>query len=210
MHRFLVPLLPTALALGLFCLLTLPATASPSRTLLVLGDSISAAHGMSLAQGWVALLEQRLQQSHPEYRVVNASISGETSAGGLRRLPALLEQHQPAVVVLELGGNDGLRGYPPGQLQQNLTRMSRLARDAGAEVLLLGMEIPPNYGARYTRAFRESFTRAAEATGAHAAPFMLDGVATREDLMQGDGIHPTADAQPKLLDNVLPSLLEIL
>lgn len=184
--------------------------ATQARTLLVLGDSISAAHGMALDQGWVALLEERLQRSHPEYRVVNASISGETSAGGLRRLPALLEQHQPEVVVLELGGNDGLRGYPPGQLQQNLTRMSRLARDAGAEVLLLGMEIPPNYGTRYTKAFRESFTRAAEATGARVAPFMLEGVATREELMQADGIHPTVEAQPLLLDNVLASLLEIL
>ncbi|QIB67502.1 arylesterase [Kineobactrum salinum] len=210
MQHFLFNLIRTTLVLGLSCLLVWPAVAGQQRTLLVLGDSISAAYGMSLEEGWVALLARQLEDSHPQYTVVNASISGETSAGGLRRLPGLLEQHKPAVVVLELGGNDGLRGYPPGQLQQNLTRMSRLARDAGAEVLLLGMEIPPNYGARYTRAFRESFARAAEATGAHAAPFMLDGVATREHMMQDDGIHPTADAQPKLLENVLPSLLEIL
>lgn len=181
-----------------------------SKTLLVLGDSISAAYGMSLEQGWVALLEERLEKSHPQYRVVNASISGETTGGGLRRLPDLLQRYQPTIVLLELGGNDGLRGYPPANIRDNLSGMTRLAQDAGAEVLLLAMEIPPNYGARYTEAFRNSFTLVAEETGARALPFILDGIATDDSLMQEDGIHPTVEAQPLLLDRLLPSLLELL
>lgn len=165
---------------------------------------------MSLEQGWVALLEEHLQDSHPHYRVVNASISGETTGGGLRRLPDLLARYEPAIVLLELGGNDGLRGYPPANIRDNLASMTRLAQDAGAEVLLLAMEIPPNYGARYTAAFRDSFTAVAEATGARALPFILDGIATDASLMQDDGIHPTVEAQPLLLDRLLPSLLELL
>ncbi|PLW83250.1 arylesterase [Kineobactrum sediminis] len=210
MQQFLFPVLRTALAIGFSWLLVLPATAAQPRTLLVFGDSISAAYGMSSEQGWVALLSERLEASHPDYTVVNASISGETTAGGLRRLPDLLQRYEPEVVVLELGGNDALRGYPTRLIRENLATMSRLSREAGAKVLLLPMEIPPNYGARYTRAFRESFPLVAKATGAHTAPFMLEGIATRDELMQDDGIHPTAAAQQQLLDNVLPSLLEIL
>lgn len=165
---------------------------------------------MSLEEGWVALLEQRLADLHPGVSVVNASISGETTGGGLRRLPGLLEEHRPAVVLLELGGNDGLRGFPPARITGNLQQMAELAGDAGAEVLLLSMEIPPNYGRRYTEAFRESFRAAAEASGARLVPFLLEGVATDPALMQDDGIHPTAAAQPQLLDNVLPYLKEIL
>jgi acyl-CoA thioesterase I len=210
MRQFLFALLRSSLVIGLCSLLTLPATAGQTRTLLVLGDSISAAYGMSLDQGWVALLEERLEESHPQYRVVNASISGETTGGGLRRLPDLLQRYAPAILLLELGGNDGLRGYPTATIRRNLSDMTRLAQDAGAEVLLLAMEIPPNYGARYTAAFRESFTLVAEETGARALPFILDGIATDASLMQEDGIHPTVTAQPLLLDRLLPSLLELL
>ena len=170
----------------------------------MLGDSISAAYGMSLEEGWVALLAQRMQQSHANYRVVNASISGETSAGGAARLSALLQQHKPALVLIELGGNDGLRGYPIKRLRENLGAMVSASQAAGAKVLLLAMEIPPNYGSRYTQAFRNSFTAVADSTGAIYVPFVLDGIATNRDLIQADGIHPTAEAQPLLLENVWP------
>ena len=175
-----------------------------------MGDSISAAYGMSLEEGWVALLAGRLAGSHPEYQVINASISGETSAGAAARLPALLEAHQPSVVIIELGGNDGLRGYPVARLRDNLADMAQQSKAAGAGVLILAMEIPPNYGSRYTKSFRESFTRVATETGSELSPFMLDGVATDEALMQDDGIHPTVQAQSLLLDNVWPHLQPLL
>jgi len=188
----------------------MPGVAHAEKTLLVLGDSISAAYGMSLEQGWVSLLEQQLSTNRPEYRVINASISGETTGGGLRRLPGLLSQYAPNVLLIELGGNDGLRGHPPAKIRGNLLRMTQLAQASGARVLLLPMEIPPNYGVRYTAAFRDSFNRVADKTGASLAPFILDGVATQAGLMQDDGIHPTAAAQPLLLQNIIDSLLEIL
>lgn len=178
--------------------------------ILVLGDSISAAYGMSLDSGWVALLAQRLESSHPDIQVVNASISGETSAGGLRRLPELLQAHQPSLVVIELGGNDGLRGYPLDKFRNNLEQMARLSQQAGARVLFLAMEIPPNYGSRYTSGFRESFSLVAEATGSRLGAFLLEGVATDPGLMQADGIHPTVEAQSRLLENVLPDILALL
>ena len=140
--------------------------AQPTRPILVLGDSISAAYGLSLEQGWVALLESRLENEDRPYHTVNASISGDTSAGGLRRLPALLETHEPRIVIIELGGNDGLRGYPVGQLRDNLIAMIELSEAAGATALVLPMEIPPNLGKFYTDAFRATFTQAAEHTGA--------------------------------------------
>ena len=139
--------------------------AQPTRPILVLGDSISAAYGLSLEQGWVALLESRLENEDRPYHTVNASISGDTSAGGLRRLPALLASHEPDIVIIELGGNDGLRGYPITQLQDNLIEMVELSQNTGAETLILPMEIPPNLGKFYTDAFRASFVKAAEATG---------------------------------------------
>ena len=175
-----------------------------------MGDSISAAYGMSLQEGWVALLAGRLAESHPDWQVVNASISGETSGGAASRLPALLEEHRPAVVIIELGGNDGLRGYPVKRLRANLAEMVENSRAAGASALILAMEIPPNYGSRYTSSFRNSFTRVAEETGAALSPFMLDGVATDKALMQSDGIHPSIEAQPLLLDNVWPHLEPLL
>jgi acyl-CoA thioesterase-1 len=165
---------------------------------------------MSLEEGWVALLAGRLAASHPDWQVINASISGETSAGAAGRLPELLEEHAPAVVIIELGGNDGLRGYPVKRLQANLTAMVEQSQAVGAEVLILAMEIPPNYGSRYTESFRSSFALVAEATGTTLSPFMLDGVATDRSLMQSDGIHPTAAAQPLLLANVWPHLEPLL
>lgn len=178
--------------------------------ILVLGDSISAAYGMSLEQGWVALLARRLKSRWPASEVINASISGDTSAGGLRRLPPLLARHAPSLVVLELGGNDGLRGYPTPRLRDNLTAMARLARAAGSAVLILPMEIPPNYGPRYTRAFRASFTQAAEAAASTLGPFPLDGIATQRALMQDDGIHPSIEAQPMIADLLEPVILKLL
>ena len=184
-----------------------PSTSAAARDaarVVVLGDSISAAYGMALEQGWVRILAERLSGENAPEDFVNASISGDTTAGGLRRLPALLESHRPEVLVVELGGNDGLRGYPTKKLRDNLTAMAKLGRAAGAKVLILPMEIPPNYGPRYTRAFRASFREAAEASGAALGPFLLDGIATNPDLMQADGIHPTAAAQGLIADLLEP------
>ena len=154
----------------------------------------------------MAQLETALRQRHPGSVVVNASISGDTSAGGRRRLPRLLERHKPDLLIIELGGNDGLRGYPTAQLRDNLAEMIAAGRDAGAQVLLLPMEIPPNYGPRYTRAFREAFASAAAEAGATLGPFPLQEVATDPQLMQDDGIHPTAQAQPLIAAQVLPAV----
>lgn len=189
------------------------ASVTPSvemKSILVVGDSISAAYGMDLEQGWVALLEQKIGQTALEYRVVNASISGETSGGALRRLPDLLAKHQPDVVIIELGGNDGLRGYPVDQLRQNLQLMVQSSQAQGARVILLPMEIPPNLGPRYASRFRESFTRVGQQTGARTTPFMLAGIADNPTLMQGDGIHPTVEAQALILDNLWPHILPVL
>lgn len=174
--------------------------------MLVLGDSISAAYGMSLQQGWVAQLSDQLADQYPQLSVVNASISGETTTGGLRRLPALLDQHQPSLVLIELGANDGLRGYPLQTLRDNLTALANMAQESGARVILVPMEIPPNYGPRYTAGFRESFREVAQATNSALAPFLLDGVATNPELMQADGLHPTVAAQPIMLANILPTV----
>ena len=179
-------------------------------TLLVVGDSISAAFGLETRQGWVSLLAERLRSAAPEWRVVNASVSGDTSAGGLSRLPGLLEKHRPALVVIELGGNDGLRGQPPLQLQQNLAAMIDHSRQAGAEVLLLGMKLPPNYGVRYTRAFEQVYVDLARERQVPLVPFFLDGVGGVRSLMQADGIHPGAAAQPILLENLCPTLQPLL
>jgi acyl-CoA thioesterase-1 len=195
------------LALGALAAMA-PASASAApRPVLVVGDSLSAAHNIPRDAGWVSLLEDRLDEvmaTAPD--VINASISGETSAGGLTRLPALLEQHAPGVVVIELGGNDALRGLPPAQLRANLDRMIRLSREAGAKVLLLGIEIPPNYGPAYAQRLREVYAGLAAEHEAALLPFLLEGVALQPGLMQADGIHPTAEAQPRVLDNVWPLL----
>ena len=179
-------------------------------TLLVLGDSISAAFGLDTRQGWVSLLEQRLAAEGFDYQVVNASVSGDTSAGGLARLPTLLAEHRPDLLIVELGGNDGLRGQPPAQLQQNLAGIIQQSQKAGAKVLILGMKLPPNYGLRYTTAFAEVFLKVASDTGAALVPFLLEGAAGVPSMVQSDGIHPTAEAQPRLLDNVWPMLKPLL
>jgi len=179
-------------------------------TVLIVGDSISAAFGLDTRLGWVSLLEQRLQKEGFTDKVVNASVSGDTSAGGQARLPALLAEHKPQLVVLELGGNDGLRGQQPAQLQQNLASMIQQSQKAGAKVLLLGMRIPPNYGARYTQAFEAVYSNLAEQEKVPLVPFFLEGVGGIPELMQADGLHPAVAAQGKLLENVWPTLKPLL
>jgi acyl-CoA thioesterase-1 len=178
--------------------------------LLVVGDSISAGFGLDTRQGWVTLLQQRLRDEGFDDKVVNASISGDTSAGGQARLAALLARHRPEVVVLELGGNDGLRGQPPQQLQQNLASMIDRSRAAGAKVLLLGMRLPPNYGVRYTTAFAQVYQTLATEKQVPLVPFFLEGVGGVPELMQADGIHPAQKAQKQLLENAWPAIKPLL
>jgi len=179
-------------------------------TVLIVGDSISAGFGLDTSKGWVALLQQRLKKEGFDDKVVNASISGDTSAGGLARLPAALAEHKPDVVVIELGGNDGLRGQPPAQLQQNLASMIEQSQASGAKVLLLGMQIPPNYGKRYVDAFAKVFNDVATAKKVPLVPFFLEGIGGNPALMQADGLHPALGAQGKLLENVWPTLKPLL
>lgn len=186
------------------------AQAALGGTVLVVGDSISAAFGLETSQGWVHMLQQRLDSQGSEYRVVNASISGDTTAGGRSRLPKLLDEHAPEIVILELGGNDGLRGQSPVHLKQNLAAMVEQAKQAGAQVVLLGMRMPPNLGQRYTAAFASAFDSLAEEQELPYVPFFLEGVGGVANMMQADGIHPTAIAQQQLLDNVWPVLEPLL
>lgn len=188
----------------------LPGTFASEGTILVYGDSISAAYGMDQEQGWVNLLSERLDTEHPGYRVVNASVSGETTGGGLTRLPKSLSLHQPDVLVLELGGNDGLRGYPIEKIRGNLDAMIRQSKEAGTKILLIGMVLPPNYGRRYITAFEQIFTDLADLHQVPFVPFLLNGVATTRDLVQRDGIHPTVEAQPMILEDVYPVLESLL
>jgi acyl-CoA thioesterase I len=181
------------------------AATPPARKILVLGDSLSAEYGLARGTGWVALLEQRLVQEKIPASVVNASISGDTSSGGRSRLPALLKQHHPSHVVIELGGNDALRGLPLDMTRDNLLAMTRDAKAAGAKVMVVGMQVPPNYGARYGRDFAALFASVAKAEGAALVPFLLAGVADgpqADQLFQPDRIHPKAEAHPTLLANV--------
>lgn len=180
------------------------------KTVLVMGNSISASYGLQTGKGergWVELLQERLG---PRHRVVNASISGDTTVGGLARLPKTLATHKPDIVIIELGGNDGLRGYPVASIRANLLAMTQAVLAAGARPVLAGMQMTPNLGPRYTRAFRQMYPDIASETGAALVPFILEGVALDEDLMQRDGIHPNAKAQPRLLDNVWPVLEPLL
>jgi acyl-CoA thioesterase-1 len=180
--------------------------ATPARTILVLGDSISAGYGINVEEGWVALLQKRLKAQGYGYRVVNASVSGETTAGGLQRLPRALALHKPEIVVLELGGNDGLRGLPIATTRDNMNRMVELSLATRASVLLLGMKVPPNYGPRYASGFEQIFADLATRKKLAFVPFFLDKVALAPGLMQADGLHPTAPAQPLMLDAVWPTL----
>lgn len=176
-----------------------------AKTILILGDSISAGYGINVEQGWVAKLQQRLNQKYPkQHQVINASVSGETTSGALARLPKLLTTYKPDIVVIELGGNDALRGQPPMSIQNNLNRLTTLSKKAKAEPLLLGMKIPPNYGAAYSKAFEQSYSTVAKTQNISVLPFFLDGVAGNKKLMQKDLVHPTANAQGKLLDNAWP------
>ena len=208
-------LLPThTLFIWLFLLLLSfqsQAAEPQQKNLLIVGDSLSAAYGIDSDAAWVELLKQRLEQETPGiWNVANASISGETTDGGLRRLPDLLDKHDPAIVVIELGGNDGLRGFPPDFIRTNLAKMIQLSQQHGAEVLLVGIEIPPNYGQRYTTAFANVFSSLAEEYNLAFLPFFLADVYDGEAMMQADGIHPTAKAQPQLLDNIWTELLALL
>ncbi len=193
-------------ALALMCM----AQNAAAGTILIVGDSISAGFGLDTRLGWVSLLEQRLSKEGHDDKVLNASISRDTSAGGLARLPALLAEHKPDVVIVELGGNDGLRGQLPAQLKQNLASMIEASQQAGAKVLLLGMQLPPNYGARYTQAFAAVYAELANEKKVALVPFLLEGVGGKPELMQADRIHPAAGAQGLLLDNVWPVLKPLL
>ena len=180
---------------------------------LVVGDSLSAEYGLPRGSGWVALLEARLAREGVAATVINASISGDTTSGGRSRLPALLAQHKPSVVVLELGGNDALRGLPLDATQANLAAMARASKAAGARVLITGMAVPPNYGRQYGEAFTALFATVAKAEGAALVPFLLAGVADGPDaekMFQADRIHPTAEAHPRMLANVWPMLRPLL
>ncbi len=191
----------------------LGAIAARSQTLLVVGDSLSAEYGLQRGTGWVALLQQRLARDHPGVNVVNASISGDTTAGGLARLPALLKLHHPRLVLLELGGNDALRGLPVDSTQQNLEAMARLAKAGGARVVILGMQLPANYGRNYGERFAAVFAAVAQHEGAALVPFMLKGVADvaqADSLFQADRIHPLAIAHATILANVWPVLEPLL
>jgi acyl-CoA thioesterase-1 len=185
---------------GLFLLFSFAAQAAGN--ILVVGDSISAGYGLAQGQSWPSLLEKRLREQRLDYSVVNASISGDTTAGGRSRIGAALDQSQPAVVIIALGGNDGLRGLPVAALRDNLHAMIEAARARKARVVLAGMKLPPNYGPDYTRAFEQSYAELAKRHKAALVPFLLDGVAEKRELFQPDGIHPIAEAQPLILDNV--------
>lgn len=193
-----------------FCLTAVPADAA-APVILVFGDSISAGYGLPrVEQGWVALLQARLKDQGYGYQVVNASVSGETTEGGLARLPRALNLHHPAIVVLELGGNDGLRALPAAPMRDNLSRMTELAQAAGAKVALLGMRMPPNYGPQYAAQFAQAYSDVARDKKLPFVPFVLVGIALSPGLMQADGIHPNEAGQPQLLDNVWPVLEPLL
>jgi acyl-CoA thioesterase I len=196
----------------LFLLLVIvPAsTVCAAQTILVLGDSISAGYGLSQGEGWVALLEKRIQRDKLDYRVVNASISGETTLGGLNRISAALKEHHPAVVIVALGGNDGLRGNPLEETRRNLIAIVQAGRKAGAKVVIAGMRIPPNYGPVYTRRFQGLFAEVARQQNVSLVPFMLQGFADDRKMFQADGIHPVAQAQSRVLDNIYHRLRPLL
>ncbi|PXF33095.1 hypothetical protein WH50_00800 [Pokkaliibacter plantistimulans] len=181
-------------------LLWLVSGSAAANTLLILGDSLSAGYGINPNKGWVALVRQQLQPLG--WQVINASVSGDTSAGGLTRLPSLLQRHQPQIVLIELGGNDGLRGLPPQSLQQNLSRMAELSQHAGARPLLLGMRLPPNYGPVYTQAFAQSYQDVSNTLNIPLLPFFLEDVALHPELMQADNIHPNEQGQPLMAERV--------
>lgn len=176
-----------------------------AKTIMILGDSLSAGYGVSVQQGWVHLLQKRLDQQYPkQHKVVNASVSGETTSGALARLPKLLQTHRPDLVVIELGGNDGLRGQPPAQIQKNLAQLIQKSQQAKSKVILFGMKIPPNYGKAYSQAFENNYQVLSQQYKVKLLPFFMQGVAGHKSLMQQDQIHPNAKAQSILLNNAYP------
>ncbi|ATZ64711.1 MULTISPECIES: arylesterase [Acinetobacter] len=188
-----------------FSMICLLPVSSFAKTIMILGDSLSAGYGLNPQQGWVALLQQRLNQQFPkQHQVVNASVSGETTSGALARLPKLLQTHKPDVVVIELGGNDGLRGQPPQMIQKNLAQLIQQSQKSQAKVVLLGMKIPPNYGAAYSQAFEKNYQTLSQQYKVKLYPFFMNGIAGNKNLMQKDLIHPNAVAQKILLDNAYP------
>jgi acyl-CoA thioesterase-1 len=191
-------------------LLTIAASAAASNTLLIFGDSLSAAYGISPQQGWVQLLAERIRHAALPWQVVNASVSGETTAGGLRRLPEDLKRHHPSIVAIELGANDALRGQPVASIRSNLEQMIRIARDAHAQPVLVGIMIPPNYGIDYATEFRQVYRDVARKLDVPLVPFLLEGLVDKPELFQSDQLHPTAQAQPRLLDNVWPTVEPLL
>lgn len=195
--------------LAMLCLAVAPAPAAGG-VILVMGDSLSSAYGFDVDEGWVQLLQNRLDEDATGYRVVNASISGDTTKGGVTRLPDALRKHGPDIVVIELGGNDGLRGIPLEVTRENLERMIVESQMAGARVLLLGMRLPPNYGPAYTSAFHAIYETLGDKHNVARVPFLLDGVGGVDGMMQPDGIHPRREAQPRMLDNVWPYLKPLL
>ena len=195
-------LLTRLLVVSLFAVCASAQAADDDYVLMVLGDSLSAAYGIDEEDGWVALLDNKLRNDNWPYRVVNGSVSGETTTGGLARLPAMLDSHQPDLVILELGGNDGLRGLPLGILKSNMLIMIALIEEQGAEVLLTGIQIPPNYGPRYTVPFYQLYGELAAEKTLALVPFLIEGIPQQPELMQNDGIHPRAEAQYMILDNV--------
>lgn len=198
-------MLKKVIQLLIFSTICLSPVHSFAKTVMILGDSLSAGYGIQLQQGWVALLQQRLNQQFPNtHKVVNASVSGETSSGALARLPKLLQTHKPQLVVIELGGNDALRGQPPQMIQNNLAKLIQLSQKANAKVLLLGMKIPPNYGTAYSTAFENNYKVLSQRYNVKLVPFFMQGVAGNAKLMQVNLIHPNAAAQPILLNNVYP------
>lgn len=198
------------LLLILALLVVPPAHAASERVIVVVGDSISAGYGLAAGQVWVSLLEARLKAERLPYRVINASISGDTTAGGRTRLPALLAAHRPAVVVIELGGNDALRGQPLAATRANLDAMAMASQASGAKVLILGLKLPPNYGPAYVREFDALFEAVAKSRRAAFVPYLFDGFGEDLAYFQPDRIHPTAEAQPRILDNVWPALKPLL
>jgi len=191
-------------------LMCLPFTAWAGGAILVYGDSLSAAYGLAQDAGWASLLQARLKQKGINYTVMNASISGETTSGGAARIADALQAHKPRVVILALGANDGLRGLPLAQMRANLGQMLRASRQAGSSVLLVGMRLPPNYGESYTRQFAQVYADLAHEHKTALAPFLLEGVADRRELFLEDNLHPTAEAQPIILDNVWKALAPML
>jgi acyl-CoA thioesterase-1 len=192
------------------CALALPAAAAFAATILVFGDSLSAGYGLPREQGWVQLLEQRLRAEKLDYKVVNASISGETTLGGRNRIDAALRAHRPNIVILELGANDGLRGASPQTIRGNLEAISDVCRRTKARVLLVGLRLPPNYGLPYAEKFQGVFREVSRSRKLPLVPFLLDGFSENRELFQADGIHPSAAAQPLMLDNVWKELLPLL